>query len=468
MDLGTQVQFGAVPVHASPEEIARGGYLDQEITGTSQLAPFGYGEEGGDLGKPLEGEQPVRVHRATMSGLHEGETIGYRAGGGGQWSEIRTFRSTPRRDQGFSFTHLGDHGCTAAARRTTAAVLERSPDFHLLTGDISYANGDQRMWDQWAAEYELLSGTVPTLCSPGNHEAKDFNGETYRRRFTFPNHGSAWYSIDYHNVHLVSTTAGALLAGGDAESARQLVAEELTWLEQDLAAAAVRRAAGELDFLVVTQHFPLYTDHRTRGPFSPQLVLAQEQILQRFQVDLVLVGHDHMYQRSKPMAYGAPTSAADGGGVGYVQVAAGAGGKSLYEFTPIETLEPASDPENPWMRWSLWSDAWAREFSFVDYAVRGPQITGTAFGWLDVEGQNDVPQDPATYDDELVSVNADAVDASLAPRVIDTFTIRRKPAASLALVPALPRPTEQIVAGVPEAHGIVVPNLAEDCTRHHH
>ena len=469
LDVGSRVQFGTVPLHATAQEIRSGAFLDREISGASAMAPYGFGEAGEpNSGQPLDGEQPVRVHRATMTGLREGETIGYRVGGGDQWSPVHRFAATPRRDQGVRFTHFGDHGTTTASRRMTAAVAEQSPDFHVIAGDISYANGDQRLWDVWANEFEPLSASVPVMCAPGNHEAKDFNGETYRSRFTFPNHGAAWYSLDYHNVHLVSTTAGAFLSGSDPQTARDLVVEELTWLERGLATAAARRAAGELDFLVVTQHFPLYTDHRTRGPFSPELVAAEEQILQRYQVDLVLVGHDHMYQRSKPMAYGVPTGAAGGDTPGYVQIAAGAGGKSLYEFTPIDTTELASDPENPWQRWSLWSDAHAREFSFVSYDVNGAELSGTAYGWLDVEGQNDIPQDTDRYDEELVRVNADAVDPALRAREIDRFVIRRKPAALLREVPRAPRPVADIVAGVPEAHGIVVANLAEDCTRHRH
>ena len=464
VDPGTAVQFGAVPVDATQAEIRKGAYLDRQIRGTSQLAPYGYGEEGDNHGQPLDGELEVRVHRATMTGLRDGETIGYRVGGGGAWSEVHTFSPTPSSEQGFVFTHMGDHGATAAARRTTAAILARRPDFSIVAGDISYANGDQRIWDRWAGEFEPLSSTVPIVYAPGNHEAKDFGGLTYKTRFSRPDPSAAWFSLDYANVHVVSTTAGALL--GDAASAAELVTRELVWLEADLAAAAARRAAGEIDFIVVTQHFPLYTDHRTRGPFSPQLVAAEEHILQRYQVDLVLVGHDHMYQRSKPMAYGVPVGAT--GGAGYVQIAAGAGGKSLYEFTPIETTELGYDPDQPYQRWSLWSDAWAREFSFVEYAVRGTTITGRAYGWLDAAGQNDIPQDPATYDQQLVPVNADAVDPNLAPRQIDSFELTRKPQALLTQVPVMPRSASVILAGVPEARGIVVRNLVEDCTRHHH
>lgn len=468
MLVGSRVQFGVVPPGASAGEIAAGGFLRREIVGSSELAPTGSFDDDTGTVTSIDGEVPSRVHRATMTGLREGERIGYRVGDGELWSEVAVFAPIPRRDQGFTFTHFGDHGLKTSSRRSTRAVLQRRPDLHLVAGDISYANGYQPDWDRWSNQVQPLGSHIPIVCSPGNHEAKDYHGETYRRRFTFPNHGRAWWSLDIHNVHLLSVTAGAFLTEQEPDTVRRLVSEELTFMERDLAAAAARRAAGEIDFILVTQHFPLYTDHRTRGPVSPGHAAAEEQILQRYQVDLVLVGHDHMYQRSRPMAYGVPTGAEGGDGPGYVQVVAGGGGTSLYEFTPIDTTEPATDPENPFQRMSLWSAAQAREFSFVEYTVDGPVMRATAFGWLDVEGQNDIPQDPATYEQDLIDVDGEEVDPDRPYRAIDEFELRRKPAGVLGRVPTQPRPTAQLLGGVPEARGIVIPNLAEDCTRHRH
>jgi acid phosphatase type 7 len=300
----------------------------------------------------------------------------------------------------------------------------------LLAGDISYANGYQPHWDSWAMQAEPLLSRVPLLPAPGNHEAKDFYGATYRARFAHPQRGRNWYAVDLGRVHLFSGTAGCFLTENDPATARDLITDELVGMERDLALAAARRAAGEIDFLVVAQHFPLYTNHESRGPFSPELVVAQEDILQRYQVDLVLVGHDHMYQRSHPMTYGNATPA---GGVGYVQVIAGGGGAGLYDF---------ADPASP--DWGEWCAAWSRRFSFVEYDVAPGRIVATAWGWDD--------KNPA------------AIDPSLAPEVIDRFVVERRLAAP---VPA-PRPAAAILANVPEAHGVVIRNVAEDCTRHSH
>jgi predicted phosphohydrolase len=328
---------------------------------------------------------------------------------------------------------------TVASRRTTAALAELRPDALLLAGDISYANGYQPRWDDWANQAEPLTSVVPLLPAPGNHEAKDYYGATYRTRFATPGQGRNWYTTDVGRASLFVGTAGCFLTPRDPASARDLVLDELVGLERSLAVAAARRAAGEIDFLVVAQHFPLYTNHETRGPFSPELVVAQEHVLQRYQVDLVLVGHDHMYQRSLPMAYGEPTGSA----LGYVQVVAGAGGNGLYDF---------ADPAGP--DWGDWCAAWSRRFSFTEYTVEPGRLTAQAHSWDDPQAREP-------------DVDPNAVDPELRAEPLDSFVLQRKDAAVVAAAALAPRPPAEVVAGVPEVAGVVVRNDAEDCTRHH-
>ena len=78
----------------------------------------------------------------------------------------------------------------------------------------------------------------------------------------------------------------------------------------------------------------------------------------------------------------------------------------------------------------------------------------TAYGWDDAQAA-------------LVEEDANAVDPELAAEPIDSFELVRKDSAVVARAASLaPRLPEQLLAGVPEAHGVVVRNIAEDCTRH--
>lgn len=474
------VRWAHVGATTEVEDITPEEDLTLTQTGSSEQAPFGDGDVADvfnpirDGGVPFEGEREVFVHRATIRGVAPGGRIAYQVGGDGQWSPVRFLHGGPEAGQGFRFTHFGDHGIGEGAVRANRAIRELAPDWHLIAGDISYANGDQRIWDAWAEQYSATGGSIPTMAAPGNHEAKDFMGEAYRRRFSFPNHGASFYSWVHGNVFLVSSAAGAFF--GDIDGAMEDVQYELLWMEQTLARAAGMRARGEVDFIVVTQHFPSYTDHRTRGPISPDRVVAAEQILQRYQVDLLLVGHDHMYQRSYPMVYGVPTSTAALHGVvadvagavglpyspartgnerytnatGYIEVIAGSGGKGLYEFTEVDTLDLTVDPENPLQRHLPWLAASAREQCIVTYDVEGEEMHVT--GHLFFDGN------PAQ--------GAARVDPDLSPEPFDRFTLVRK--AFAADVPTVPRPAREILRDLPEAHGVLRYDRAEDCTLHDH
>lgn len=429
------VQWGVVPEGAAPGRVRQGRYLTATAHARTATAPPGRFEDDTGETTAVDGEHPVQVHKALLDGVPAGSTVCYRVGDGAQWSPVEVFR-TRAPDAPFLLGHVGDHGTNTASRRATAALVAADPDAVLLAGDISYANGYQPRWDEWAGQAEPLTSTVPLLPAPGNHEAKDYYGETYRSRFSTPGQGRNWYTTDLGRAHLFVGTAGCFLTEKDPSTAFDLVADELLGLERSLALGAARRAAGEIDFLVVGQHFPLYTNHDTRGPFSPELVIAQEHVLQRYQVDLVLVGHDHMFQRSARMAYGEPT----GSDLGYVQVVAGAGGQSLYEFT---------DPEGP--DWGDWCEAWARQYSYAEHLFEVGTVTTTVRGWDDAGD------------------DGRSVDPALAPRVLDTSVLHRKsPAAVRAAAAAAVRPVGELLAGVPEARGVVVRNLAEDCTRHAH
>ncbi|AXV05616.1 Purple acid phosphatase [Euzebya pacifica] len=481
------VQWGVVGATADTSELTADD-LTHVQDGSSERAPFGDGADSTYLSAKRDngpdvhhGEREVFVHRASLSGLQPGQRIAYRVGDGTRWSDIAITRGGPLADEGFRFTHVGDHGPKLAAQRTTRALRRRQPDWHLFAGDLSYANGDQRIWDLWAEQYSVMGREVPTMVAPGNHESKDFMGQAYRTRFTQPRHGSSFYDWIHGNVFMISTAAGAFF--GDERGAMEDIRHELVWMEHTLARAAALRAAGIIDFIVVTQHFPSYTDHRTRGPISPDRVVVAEQILQRYQIDLLLVGHDHMYQRSHPMAYGLPTSTAGytntlapvlgleptrperySNATGYIEVIAGSGGNGMYDFTEIDTLQLGVDPEMPPQRHLPWLAASARELCFVEYDVRGPEMAVTGFVFDDGYDENrgdGIPDNEPGYNGDDPRFLADAD-----PEPFDTFTLVRK--AYAEEVPTVPRLAAEILRELPEAHGELRYDVAEDCTTHDH
>jgi predicted MPP superfamily phosphohydrolase len=474
---GTVVRFAKVAPGTDLRDLTLND-LTQTATGSSQFAPSGLYEDDDNTTIGIEGEHPSLVHRVVLP-LEPGEQYAYTVGDSDQLSPIEMFRPTPGHRDSWTFTHLGDHGTGPASRRTTRWLADHvRPDLHLIAGDISYADGYQPGWDQWQNEASPLHRSVPLLTAPGNHESKDYYGESYRQRIARPNQSKNWFSFTQGRVFFFSTSAGAFL--GDQQTMRGAtdLAQELVMMEIELAQAAARRAAGEIDFIVVTQHFPIYTNHDTRGPVSPAYVIAQEHLLQRWGVDLLLVGHDHMYQRSLPMAYGVPTGfAPEDGGPGYTQIVAGSGGKSLYDFTDLKTFDivppdvsdPASIPaylESQTHRQGAWTGADLLQYCFVEYAVRPGEMTVT--GWVfpdftDADGNLDW-----SGADSYSDIDA-AFDNDREPIIGDQITLRPKGALVLAEVARQRvRTPVEILADVPEAHGRPEWRIKDDCTQHAH
>lgn len=336
-DPGTVLQFGPVTAGMTAEQIQTAKFPGQ-VQGSTEAT---YGVES-------------ITHRATMTGLDAALPIRYRVGGGNQWSPVYVL--SPGSNGKFRFAHFGDHGMGDYSRLTVQRVLERNPDFFLLAGDLSYANGDQTLWNPYYDLLEPLTAQVPMMCAPGNHEDEDNGGLAYKSRMTHSGNNT-FYSFDYNNVHFLISTAGCLVNDGT-------LAQELALMELDLAQAAVRRAAGQIDYIVVVQHFTTWTDEEGRSPANPTLVALEEHILLRYGVDLLLNGHDHEYQRSVPFAFGVPNP------LGYVQVVNGVGGVGVREFSGQQR----------------WSAVQKLRYGFTEYEVDGPMIRATAWATAEKGG----------------------------------------------------------------------------------
>ncbi|HEY0975354.1 MAG TPA: metallophosphoesterase family protein [Solimonas sp.] len=311
---------------------------------------------------------PVTTHRATMKGFDPARPLRYRVRNGAATSPDFIVKPTPV--DRFRFAHFGDHGRTVYARAVREGILRRGSDFFVIAGDLSYADGNQPVWDDWFNQMEHLAAQVPMMCCPGNHEDKDGTGAAFRTRFSHPGRSETFYSFDVGRVHLMVSTGGALITDGTLPA-------ELVKIETDLATAALRRAAGEIDFIVFLQHFTIWTDEEGRSPANPTLVLLEENIMLRYGVDLLLVGHDHSYQRSQPMGLGLPLP------FGYVQVCAGGGGQGMRTFDGF----------------SAWSQVQQRRYSFVEYAVEPGRIVATTYAVDD--GEDGPPTSDLSVIDEF-------------------------------------------------------------------
>ncbi|MGI8332928.1 fibronectin type III domain-containing protein [Actinomadura scrupuli] len=329
--------------------------------------------------------------RADLEGLRPGTTYHYRVEHDGLEGADATFATAPAGGSAapFTFTAFGDQGVSEAATAVTAAVVRERPAFHLLAGDISYAETDGKgllaqaykpgRWDRYFQQIDAAASTVPWMVASGNHEMEPvYDGHGYgglRRRFALPGNGPpqcpAVYTFRYSNVGVVSLDANDVtyeLATnrGYSEGA------QTEWLRRALAGL---RADPEVDFIVVFFHQCAYASCVGHGS-DAGVRAAWTALFDEYTVDLVVNGHNHSYERTDPLRAGAPvTSAASGSTVwpavhGTTYVVAGGGGIALDGFRPGGTATLWSEPGRPTKEQVTWSRARYPGFSYLSVRVR--------------------------------------------------------------------------------------------------
>ena len=210
-------------------------------------------------------------------------------------------------------------GCS----RTSDLIVAMVPNAVFTTGDNAYSDGTL---EQFNANYDPNWGRFKALTfpTPGNHE---YNGAGYYDYFNgvgnaggmAGNRGEGYYSYDLGEWHFIALNSAA---GGTISTA------QLAWLDADLAANTKPCTAAYFHYPLVSRGN--YTGYATMKPVYDRLYAAK--------ADLVLVGHDHNYQRYGKMD-GFQVATTDG----LRQVIVGTGGAGVYPISGTHPLLEASN-----------------------------------------------------------------------------------------------------------------------------
>lgn len=267
------------------------------------------------------------VYEAQLTGLRPDREFYYRVGSpSGGWSEVHQSRTAPGAREDFTFTAFGDQGVSPAAKQNVEHIVAEKPAFHLVLGDLSYANGRQPVWDTWFSQNEPMTRIIPFMPAVGNHENEKIGDlkigyASFLARFSLPAPETR-YSFDYSGVRFISFNSD------DYQNP-----EQLKWFD-DLLARTKQDDA--VRWVVVFMHHPLYSSN-VRRLNNTGLIEVMRPRLEAGGVDLVLTGHNHNYERSYALMRDqvtnhSPNQYRRGGGIVYV--VSGGGGKSLYQFVP--------------------------------------------------------------------------------------------------------------------------------------
>ncbi|HEY3477332.1 MAG TPA: metallophosphoesterase family protein [Streptomyces sp.] len=279
---------------------------------------------------------------------------GYDPTTSGRPGEVATFRTAPAagRTEKFSFTAFGDQGVGYNALATNSLLADLAPRFHLAMGDMSYAlegegghpaedKYDARKWDSFFAQNDAVAAGIPWMVAIGNHEMEgwyDHHGYGgMRARFTMPD--NAWagstciYSWRYQNVGLISLDGNDICYNSQS-NLDYTEGKQTAWLKTQL--GKFRDDPG-IEFIVVYCHQCTYSTSDANGA---ELGAQQKwaPLFDRYQVDLVLNGHNHLYERTDPIKAGKGTKKAAPGDTinartdGVTYITAGGGGESINDW----------------------------------------------------------------------------------------------------------------------------------------
>jgi hypothetical protein len=220
--------------------------------------------------------------------------------------------TTPPGGQAFTLVATGDgaDGATHAAN-VTDLIASWNPNLFLYLGDV-YDEGTATEFRNWYGTSSTFYGRFRSITNPiiGNHEYA--TGGLAPGYFDYWDNVPRYYSYDAAGWHFIALDSNCSLVPvcGVGQAQYQ-------WLQNDLA------THGNICTIAYFHH-PVYNV----GPEGPAARMTDMwALLAQYGVDIAMAGHDHNYQRWKPLNGSGAESA-----TGVTQFVAGAGGHGTQQF----------------------------------------------------------------------------------------------------------------------------------------
>lgn len=300
-----------------------------------------------------------KAHDVELTGLRAGTRYYYRVTSGGQPVTARgSFNTAPAANvSDFTFLAFGDSGAASPEQLALGQLMSaEQADFAIHTGDVIYpygglGNAVNEYNARFFLQYGDFLGRLPIFPVIGNHDLIALLGQPFKDVFFLPDNGSSiaselYFSFEWGDAKFIALeTTGLFLVP---------VGDHARWLHDQI-------QNNTRKWLIVYMHVPLYSC----GSHGNNAILKQVlgPLFENGGVDLVIAGHDHNYERTRPIK----DFNRDPAYPGLVHVVTGGGGAGLRGISPNSRTAVAQ-----------------RANHYMRFSVRGDTLTGEAVG---VNGQ---------------------------------------------------------------------------------
>jgi len=242
------------------------------------------------------------VHEVTIEGLSAGEEIFYKVHSGSSESPVWSFRTAPAAGEPVRIAWAADNqNMPEVFRQHVQNMAGQEPDLFFAPGDVVEDGDILSDWsDYWflPLEEDNFGQTTPVLFARGNHDLH----HAYARAYSALPDDRDWYAFTYGAVYVVvlDSEMGTNWAAGTTSTQTETDVgdawgQQAAFLESALASEEAQDAA----WRIVTFHQPPYTNSRHDNSQIGSSHVRDHwiDIIEAGNVDLVISGHFHAYER---------------------------------------------------------------------------------------------------------------------------------------------------------------------------